>query len=64
MGLVGSIIHLGLKTVLASLMLWFILVLYMDIPMDKVPMLLLLVLMVNAVASLVSSLLLGYKRGY
>lgn len=64
MGLVGSITHMLLKTALSSIILWLLLVFYLEIATEKVPMLLLLVLIVNVVANLIASVLLAYKRGY
>lgn len=53
-----------LKTALSSIILWLLLVFYLEIATEKVPMLLLLVLIVNVVANLIASVLLAYKRGY
>jgi hypothetical protein len=64
MGLTGYIAHLLLKTVIASLIMWVICLLYLQIPMDKVGPLLLFCLFANACASGIASILLIGKRGY
>lgn len=64
MGFFGSLSHLLLKTVLTSLILWVVLVVYLKIPMDKVPLLLLIVFIVQTASSLAASFLLWKQRGY
>jgi len=64
MGLGGYIAHILLKTVITSLILWIVCVLYLAIPMDKVGPLLLCCLLANVAASVVASVLLMGKRGY
>lgn len=64
MGLSGAVSHTLIKVALNSIILWVILVLFMDISMDKMPMLLLVALVANVLSSLIASLLLMKRRGY
>lgn len=64
MSLSGNIAHIFLKTGIASLILWVLLVVFLEIPMDQVPMLLLIVLIVNAVSHFIASIILMKHRGY
>ena len=64
MGFFGSLSHLLLKTVLTSLILWIVLVVYLKIPSDKIPLLLLIVFIVQTASSLAASFLLWKQRGY
>jgi hypothetical protein len=62
MGLISALTHTLVKTVLSSLIIWVVLVAFMQIPMEKMPMLLLVVLIANIVASIVASGLLAWQR--
>lgn len=64
MGFFGSLSHLLLKTVLTSLILWIVLVVYLKIPTEKIPLLLLIVFIVQTASSLAASFLLWKQRGY
>jgi len=64
MGLIGALVHTLLKTTLASLIITVIMVGFLEIPMGKMPLTLVVVLVANIVASLIASVLLTWQRGY
>jgi hypothetical protein len=64
MGLTGVIIHKGLAYLIQYLLLWILLVWYLQIPYDKMPMVFLLVTLTGIVATIVASLMLMRYRGY
>jgi hypothetical protein len=57
MGVVNSIIHLCLKTLIASIALWLICLFYLDIHIDKIGPLLLFIMLCNLVANAIASML-------
>jgi len=64
MGLTDYITHSLVKTTLSSIIIWFVLILVVQIPTEKIPMVLLVVLFANVLASLIASVLLMGHRGY
>jgi len=64
MGLGGNLAHFFIKTAITSLVMWIILVWFMEIPSSKIPMLLIVSFLANAVSSIVASLILFKQRGY
>ncbi|MDH5481587.1 MAG: hypothetical protein OEY22_01715 [Candidatus Bathyarchaeota archaeon] len=64
MGLTGAIIHKGLAYLFQYLLLWVLLLWYLQIPPDKMPMVFLIVLLSGITGSLVASFMLIKYRGY
>lgn len=64
MGLTDNIVHTLAKTALASLIITVVLVFYLEIPLGKMPMLLLVVLVSNLIASFIISAFMIKQRGY
>jgi hypothetical protein len=64
MGVPGALAHMLLKTAIGSIIIWVVLVLLADIPTEKMPFLLLVILIANVIASGVATLILAWYRGY
>lgn len=62
-GITGSIIFFVLKSALASVFMTFVLWLALDIPIGKMPLVLISVMACNIIASVISSVLLTQYRG-
>lgn len=62
MGIAGSILHKGMAYLIQYLILWIGLVLFLGIPAEKMPFVLLLVLISGIIATIISSILLMTHR--
>jgi hypothetical protein len=64
MGVAQAILHFFATVVLKAIIIWCTLVFLLDIPVQKSPMLMLIVFIAEIIAKLVASLLLRGYRGY
>jgi len=64
MGLVEALAHFLIKVCLNSLIMFFVLLFLLEIPYNKIPMLLLVSFLSGAAAHVIASLLLAGRRGY